>query len=775
MLFVLCAHVVAAVAAVLLARPLGRRVFWLCALAPASAFGYLVASGERAEDLHTETWRWVDDLGLNLTFRLDGFGRVMGLVVSGIGVLVFAYAARYFDRLPAGERDRRFVRFAPALTLFAGAMLGLVWSDSVLTLFICWELTSITSYALIGDKDESPAARSAALQALLTTAMGGLALLGGLVLVGQAAGTFRLSGIIAASPSGGAVNLGLVLIALGAMTKSAQVPFHGWLPKAMAAPTPVSAYLHSATMVKAGIVLLARIAPGFADEGWWTGTLVVVGVATMLVGGVRALRATDLKQVLAFGTISQLGLLVALFSVGEPVTTTAAVVLLVAHALFKAALFMVVGVVDHTLHTRDLRRMDGLARALPAVAAVAAIGAASMAGLPSMFGFVAKEKALEGLLDVERSWHLVATGAITVGSVLTVAYSARFFFGAFGRKRVFERPHDPVDTHHLHPVDPWFLAPAVVLAVPTVVLGFVPGLADHLLSTATTALGGKDLHLKVWHGFNAALGLSAIAVAGGAVLHVARRIVGALLDAGAPAVPSTQRAYESLVVATPVVGRRAAGVVQSGALRVYLGTLLITATVVPSAMLLRSWVWPDDLAWSDHPLQWLLLTVITVAALATVRATRRFAAVVLVGAVGYAMAGLFVLQGAPDLALTQVLIETLSVILFVLVLRHLPDRFRGADEQALSRTERTARVGVAVLSGAVVAVLLLVAGGTRTAPPPSEDYLARSLPDGGGRNVVNVILVDFRGLDTVGEITVLVVTALGVVGLISAGRRAKRS
>jgi multicomponent Na+:H+ antiporter subunit A len=415
MVWVLGAHVLAAVAAAVLAPRLGRHVFWLCALAPLAGVVWLLAAGDSPAD---QRIAWVPDLGLTFTFRVDGFARLMGLVVTGIGVLVFAYAVSYFDGDHSSGKDLQ--RFAPTLTLFAGAMLGIVTSDDVLTLFVFWELTSITSYALIGFDHEQPAARSSALQALLTTGLGGLALLGGLVLLAQEAGTTRLSEIVAASPSGPVVNAGLVLITIAACTKSAQVPFHTWLPRAMAAPTPVSAYLHSATMVKAGVFLLARFTVGFADETWWTTSLVVIGLSTMLVGGVRALRADDLKQVLAFGTIGQLGFLVVLFGVGEPAVTTAGAVMLVAHALFKAPLFMSVGMIDHGVHQRDLTKLSGIGAAMPALATVALVAAASMAGLPPLAGFVGKEKAFDVLLD-----HPWALAGVVAGSILTVAYTAR--------------------------------------------------------------------------------------------------------------------------------------------------------------------------------------------------------------------------------------------------------------------------------------------------------------------------------------------------------------
>ncbi len=772
MIAVLALHGVVALVAVAAAPLLRARVFWLCALAPLVTLGWAATRAGEVLDGRpvTQQVRWVDGLGVDLTFRLDGFGLVMLALVSGIGLLVFVYAASYF---PVDRHD--LARFAPALTLFAGAMLGLVLADGILTLFICWELTSITSYLLIGYEDEKAGARSAALQALLTAGLGGLALLAGLLLVGDTLGTSSLSAMVGADGGhGGVFTAGLVLVLVGCMTKSAQVPFHGWLPRAMAAPTPVSAYLHSATMVKAGVVLLARLSPAVADDaGWWSPTVVTIGVLTMLLGGLRALRATDLKQVLAFGTIGQLGLLFVLFGAGSEATTKAGVVMLVAHALFKAPLFMVVGIVDHTVHSRDLRRFSGLGRALPAVAVLGAVTAASMAGLPPLFGFVGKEKALDTLLELHGGTGVVAVVGVVVGSVLTMAYALRFAWGAFATKRGAEAPLDPVDLHHLHRPGALFLAPAVVLAVACVALGVAPFLLDRTVAAAASALvpGTKAKGLALWHGFNEPLALSAVAVGGGLALFALRRRVDRWLAAAAGRVPSSQHAYEAALKGVPAGGRRVAAVAQSGSLRVYLIVILLTAVGLPGVVLIRDGVWPDGFTGADSPLQWVLLGLIAVAVLATIRVRRRFAAVVLVGAVGYTVSALFVVQGAPDLAVTQVLVETLTVLIFVLVLRHLPERF----EPVRHRVADAWKAGVALATGAFVAGFLLLAGGSRTAPTPADDYLATALPEGGGRNVVNVILVDFRGMDTAGEITVLVVCAIGVVGLIQAGRTASRT
>ncbi|MDP9020709.1 MAG: Na+/H+ antiporter subunit A, partial [Actinomycetota bacterium] len=426
----LALHAALALAATALGRRLGPRVFLVCALAPGATAAWAAARAAGVLDgsAITQVLPWVPGLGLDVSLRLDGFALLMVALVSGIGAVIFAYSRWYFSPRPG------LGRFAGVLTAFAGSMLGVVLADNLLLLYVFWELTSITSYLLIGFEDEKGSARAAALQAILVTSAGGLAMLAGFVILGQAAGTYSLSGILADPPSGGLVGAGLVLVLLGACTKSAQVPFHFWLPAAMAAPTPVSAYLHSATMVKAGVYLIARLAPAFAaGHVFWRPLVMGLGVATMLVGGWRALRQHDLKLLLAHGTVSQLGFMVVLVGAGIPELTFAGAALIVAHGLFKAALFMVAGIVDHQAHTRDLRVLSGLGRRMPAVAAVAAVAAASMAGVPLLLGFLSKEAAYEALLHA----HLgtggsLALAGVVAGSVLTLAYGGRFLLGGFG-------------------------------------------------------------------------------------------------------------------------------------------------------------------------------------------------------------------------------------------------------------------------------------------------------------------------------------------------------
>lgn len=702
---------------------------------------------------------WVDGLGLAVDLRLDGMSATMTLIVSGMGVLTLLYAHSYFE---AGTAD--LGRLAGLLVLFAGAMVGLVQADHLVLLYSCWEITSVTSYLLIGNSHTDANARAAALHALLVTSAGGLAMLGGFVLLGHVAGTYRLSELAAGAPptAGAAVTAALGLILIGAFTKSAQYPFHAWLPGAMAAPTPVSAYLHSATMVKAGVYLIARLAPVFALATIWRPAVLIVGVVTMVAGGLRALRQHDLKLLLAFGTVSQLGLMVVLFGAGTPAATAAGWMLLVAHALFKAALFMVVGVLDRLTGTRDIRELPALGGPWRPVEMASAVSAASMAGLPLAAGFIAKESGYGSLLDGSFSTSDAVLVAVVCGSMLTVAYAIRFHWGAF----IFPRRRAlPGSVAPAPPV--LFSAPVVGLGAATLVLGTFPRLAQGLVTAAARSLdpAAGTVHLALWHGLNAPLALSAITLTGGVVLALADRRTQWVLARGSN-VPRADAAYLGLLHALGATARQVTAVVQNGSLPVYGGVILTTAAVLPATALLRSLGWPGWPA-AGEPADAVIAVVLIGAALGAATTRRRFSAAVFLGAAGYAMAAFFVAYGAPDLALTQIVVETLSTVVFVLVLRRLPERF----ERQSSARRRVVRFGIAGVVGATVFLFAVVAAGDRTTAPVSDEMVARSVPDGHGRNVVNVILVDFRGFDTLGEITVLAVAAIGGVALARVGRR----
>jgi multicomponent Na+:H+ antiporter subunit A len=759
-LALLALHLALALAAPWLGARIGRRVFLVVALAPLATTVWAAtrAAGVVDGDDVVSTTAWVPGLQLTLDLRLDPLALLLVTLIAGVGTLVFLYCAAYFGRTDAGVG-----RFAGVLTGFAGAMLGLVLADDVLLLYVFWELTSVTSFLLIGYSDEQEDSRRAAVQALLVTTFGGLVMLLGLILLSLEAGTTSLSAMLADPPGGTTVAVALVLVLVGAFTKSAQVPFHPWLPAAMAAPTPVSAYLHAAAMVKAGVYLVARLAPAFASVAPWRPLVITVGLATMIVGGYRALRQTDLKRLLAFGTVSQLGFLMVLFGAGTREAAVAGAALLLAHGLFKACLFLTVGVIDHETGTRDLRVLSGLWRRMPVLALTGTLAAASMAGLPPLLGFISKEAAYEAFLHGGPG-DVATLAGLFVGSVLTGAYSARFVWGAFASKPSCE----PTLTAE---APAGLLAPVVLLGQLSLLLGLVPFLADPLVQAygAEYADEPEPYHLALWHGLNTALLLSAVTVGAALLLFLGRdRLRAAQRSAHRVlGVVDADRSYEGTVRGIDRVALRSTAVVQTGSLPVYLGMVLLTLVAVPGVALVADTTVTDDLRAFDTPVQLVVAVVIAAAAVATARAHRRFTAVLFLGAVGYGIAVLFVLQGGPDLALTQFLVETLTLVIFVFVLRRLPAHF----SRRRLRLSQTARMGVALGVGGFVTMAVLVATQARTGPAASQAYLDQAYEEGGGSNVVNVILVDFRGLDTLGEITVLAVAAMGIASLVLSTRR----
>jgi multicomponent Na+:H+ antiporter subunit A len=767
---VLLFHVALGLGLVASGRRLGGRAFAVAALAPLVGFAWAVAHYAMVVDgeVIAEGWTWVPSLGLSIDLRLNGFALLMFLLITGIGLLVQGYARRYF------APDRQGLhRLAGLLLLFTAAMLGVVTAANLLVLYVAWELTSVTSYLLIGWTDTDPKARASALQALLTTGAGGVAMLGGFVLIGESAGTYDLAALAAAPPTGTVVDVGVVLVLLGAFTKSAQFPFSAWLPGAMVAPTPVSAFLHSATMVKAGVYLIALLAPIFATDGIWRPLVLSVGLLTMLTGGWRALRQYDLKRILAYGTVSQLGFMVVLFGAGLPEATVAGVTLLFAHALFKAGLFLVVGVIDHQAHTRDIRALGAYGPGWNGPKVVAIVSGASMAGIPLLFGFVAKELAYDAWLHGELASSGVVLVGIVAGSVLTFAYTARLLLGAFRpgvltERQVVEGPL-PIDAPPAPAVGFWL--PAAVLGTFTAVLGLVPNLASGIVGAAAHSIDPEveHVHLAVWHGFNPALALSGLTV-----------LLGVLLVVGGPAVARLQRtmphpvdgdvAYLGTMRTLNRVADRTTGVMQSGSLPVYLAVILMTAAVLPGWALLQGPA-PDLPPLTSGPGDWAAAALLVCGGAAAAVVRQRMAAVLCLGAVGFGMALVFVLQGAPDLALTQVCVDTIGAVVFVLVLRHLPQRF-GVRATPFGRTLRLAVSG---LVGLFVLGFILVAGDARVDPSISGAFIERALEEGGGRNVVNVVLVDIRGFDTMGEITVLAVAAIGVYALARLSRRERHA
>ncbi|MFE7356066.1 Na+/H+ antiporter subunit A [Streptomyces sp. NPDC057543] len=753
-------HFVLAACARPLVRALGTRAFVVLALPPAAATVWAATQWNTAASGGSVTWswRWMPAYDVTVELRLDALAELMVLLAAGIGTLVLLYCASYFT-----DGTPQLAGFAGNLLAFAGAMLALVLADDLISLYVFWELTTVFSYLLIGYDSEEKHSRRCALQALTVTTLGGLAMFVGFLMIGQSAGTYRISAILADPPATSlAVSVAVVLILCGALSKSAIWPFSLWLPNAMAAPTPVSAYLHAAAMVKAGVYLVARLAPGFADVPVWRPVVIVLGAATMLLGGWRALRLNDLKLVLAYGTVSQLGFLTLLAGVGNRDTALAAAVMILGHALFKAPLFLVTGIVDHAAGTRDLRKLSGVGRALPHVCTVAVLAAASMAALPPLLGFAAKEAAFEALLqgDTADRWAL---GITVAGSALTVAYTVRFVWGAFARK-------PGVEDTPVHRVGPWFLAPPAVLAVCGLVLGPGVGWTDRLLGAYADAFppSAHPYHLSLWHGFGTALLLSAAAMAGGVLLFATRTTVTRL--SRRIAWPTADSVFGHLLLGLERLSLQLTGFVQRGSLSMYLATTLLVMLAGQLTVLGVDRPWHGAAApkvW-DFPLQGAIAVLTCAAALFCLTVSRRMKAVVLAGLTGYGAALLFVVQGGPDLALTQFCVETVSMIVFVLVLRRMPVHF----QESVSSRRRAVRIPVALAAAATLGVVVWVAAAARTAKP-AGGAMVEETAHHGLKDVVATILVDLRAWDTMGESAVLAAAAIGVTSLIYLHRRAE--
>lgn len=752
----------AALLAPLLHRLLPRAAGWLCGLLPLLLCTWFigrikaVSSGE----LLQQSFAWIPSLDISFTLRLDGLSLIFSLLITGIGALVVLYASSYL------HGHRHLGRFYGLILAFMAAMLGTVLAGDLLTLFIFWELTGICSFLLIGFDHSQEASRRAALQALLVTGGGGLALLAGVILLGQAAGSMDLATVLT---SGALLRSHplylpiLLLVLAGAFTKSAQFPFHFWLPGAMAAPTPVSAYLHSATMVKLGIYLLARLSPALGESEEWFFCLALTGGLTMLLGGMTALLRNDLKQILAWSTVAALGALTLLLGLGSPLAVTAAMLFLPVHAFYKSALFLSAGAVDHGAGSRDISRLGGLARSMPWVAAAAGLAALSMAGLPPLAGFIAKELLYETTMQTQR---LVSPATVVafLGSALAVAAAILAgYLPFFGRQR------DPSLEPHRVKAHLWL--PALLPALAGLLIGLFPGLFGRwLVAPAATVVYGSPVpvELALWHGINPVLLLSLATLGAGLGIASVRTPLLRLLHGNGCGNGcgcgwwGAERIYDLLLTGLATTAARVTAVLQSGRLRFYLMAVVgVTVSLIAAAMT-TSFSLPSQLTRPDGGLhEWLTAAVILAGAFMATITTSRLAAVAALGTVGYGVALIYIIFGAPDLAMTQFCIETLSIILFVLVLHKLP-RFTLLS----SSGSRFRDLLVALSIGGIMTMLVLLAIAQPMTPQISSWFLEQSLPLGHGRNVVNVILVDFRALDTLGEITVLAVAALGVYGLL---------
>ncbi|MDT5188637.1 MAG: multicomponent Na+:H+ antiporter subunit [Mycobacterium sp.] len=764
MLAILLAHAAAAALAPVLVHRWGRQAFYPLSLVPLGSLVWVALNwpGRGDATVHLD---WVPELSMNIALRFDALAAIMSVLVLGIGALVLFYCAEYFHHRD-GHTEKRLPSFAAELVAFSGAMFGLVVSDNMLVLYLFWELTTVLSFLLVGHYAERATSRRAATQALLVTTAGGLAMLVGIVILGTTSGTYLLSELVADPPTGLAVSIGVALVLIGALSKSAIVPLHFWLPGAMAAPTPVSAYLHAAAMVKAGVYLVARMTPGFADSPAWRPMVVTLGLVTMLLAGWRAVREYDLKLILAFGTVSQLGLITLMVGAGGGDLMLAGLAMLCAHAMFKAALFMVVGIVDHATGTRDIRRLAWLGERYKPLFIVALAATASMAALPPFLGFVAKEA------DFETLAHSASLGAaapfvlggVVFGSVFTTIYSLRFLYGAFARKGR-PAPSQRVTEIHRPPIT-FLLAPAILAAAGLLVGVWPAGLDQVLDGYADTVPGGADYHLALWHGVNLPLLLSALVLAAGTAAFFARNRLRRARVGYLP-LGNADRIYDAVIRGADVFAVRLTALTQRGSIPATQSVILSTLVLVPVAMLVLGARDRPELRLWDSPLQVVIGTIILAAALSATMLRNRLAAVLLVGVTGYGCGVIFVFHGAPDLALTQFLVETLTLVIFVLVLRTLPAEADAAN----MRRNRMPRALLAVAVGASVTALAAFAMAARTTTP-----IAELLPDaayyrGHGSNTVNVLLVDIRAWDTMGEISVLLVAATGVASMVFRHRR----
>lgn len=758
MLELLLAGYGVAFAAPFLYRRLGERAGLILALLPLALFSWFIAHYPQvaAGEAVRQGLVWVPSMGVSFSFLLDGLALTFALIITLVGAAVFLFAGEYMH----GSADTG--RLYGWLAAFMTSMLGVVLADNLLLLFIFWELTSVTSWMLIGFKHESAESRRSALQALLVTGGGGLALLAGFILLGNVSGSYELSALkgagalVIAHPHYPAI---VLLLLLGAFTKSAQFPFHFWLPNAMAAPTPVSAYLHSATMVKAGVYLLARLNFELGGTPLWQNSMLLAGTATMLFSALLSFRQTDLKKLLAYSTLSVLGTLVMLLGIGSKLAVKAFFLYLVAHSLYKATLFLVAGTIDHATGSRDVRQLGGLGRSMPFTAVSAALASASMMGVLPLVGFIGKETLYEALLELP-GWRAALIGIAVLANALLVVVSLlvgfKPFWGRAGAAGL--QGHDPS----------WrMLAGPALLALIGLFGGLFPNLLfPALLAQSASAIIAEALQvqLKLWHGFNLVLLLSGATLVAGAGLSLFRAGMPLrLMELRAPSLLLPSAWYEAALSGMLRLAAKQTGFFQNGYLRNYIIVIVLATVVLASAALVAA-------AGALPPLPPLRFTsyeavlaiIITAATAMLLRASSRLSAIVAIGVLGFAIGIIFIIYGAPDVAMTTFAIETLNVILFVLVLSRLP-RFASLSVRA----NRLRDAVIAASVGVFMTMTVLYATSFDLQSDLKRYFAESSLPLGKGSNVVNVILVDFRALDTLGEITVLAVAAIGVFALLN--------
>ena len=716
---------------------------------------------------------WIPSLGINLDFHLDGLSLLFVLLISGIGTLVVLYSIFYLSR------SEQLGHFYVYLLMFMTAMLGVVLSDNVFVLYTFWELTSISSFLLIGYWHHNERSRYGALKSMLITVFGGLSMLGGLLMLTVLSGTASIQGMIAkadvilASPY---MPLVLVFILLGAFTKSAQFPFHIWLPDAMEAPTPVSSYLHSATMVKAGIYLIARFSPVFSQYDWFVITVSVVGTITLCWGSYMAVRQTDLKTILAFSTISQLGMIMAMLGFGTKLAVFAAVFHILNHATFKGSLFMITGAVDHEAGTRDMRKLGGLVAFMPFTAALALFGTFAMAGIPLPFlnGFYSKELFFDSVIHLENSSNAILNTvvmllpyAVVAGSIFTFVYSMYYFFGVFfGKNKTDALSKTPHEAPLGMLIAPFILVAGIIL------IGLFPNsvngsLLEHAAAAVLGTAPSHNIDIHFWHNFSQAFIMTMIVAVAGTILAATRARwtdVYQLL----PGRLSFNRVYDWLLERLQIVSRRVTHIYMTGSVRHYM-LIILGATLLGTFLVMFTTggvhIRFNDLA-PVSLLEVIIVVMMVIAAVATLFAKNNLTAILILGVVGFGTAMLFVIYRAPDLALTQLVIETITVAIFLLTFYHLPKLRKRED----TKREKTINLIISVGFGAMMTLVGIFSFSSESFAKISDYFIETSHSIGGGNNIVNVILVDMRGFDTLFEITVLGIAALAVFALIKFNR-----
>lgn len=736
----------------------------ISALIPISLFIYFLSFISQVSngEIITQKISWIPSFGVDLSFRLDGLALLFTLMITGVGSLVFLYTAAYL------KGHQYLDRFYGYLSLFMAAMLGLVLSDNLMSLFIFWELTSISSFFLIGFNNDAKDSRKSALTALGVTGIGGLLLLGGTVLLGHITGTYEISEMLSQTDviqSHPYYSLAAILIFAAAFTKSAQFPFHFWLPGAMKAPTPVSTYLHSATMVKAGIYLLFRLSPVLGGTELWHTTLISFGAVTMLYSAFHIIFRTDLKGILAYSTISALGILVFLIGIGTEAALIAAAIFIIVHALYKASLFLITGIIDHETGTRDVTKLAGLRKVLLPVAIAGFIAALISGGVPPSIGFLGKDLIYEATLGSQNA--ILLTG-------LAILTNALLFYGGFvaGVKPFMGKL--PQKFEKIHMPSPLMWVPPLVMVVLGVIFGLVPSLLDTAFAKPIVQVmfdKPEDFHLKLWHGFNTVLGLSALTLAVGVTLYFvikpsyAKEKFIQKLDFIAPKdlILKASSAFESF-------GKQWTNFFQNGYLRDYVGIVVVVIIGLVGYLLFSDF----QLRIDYHSLSKVTVYEIAIiimmfsAIIYTVFTNSRLAAVASMGIIGFAFSLLFLFYSAPDLAMTQFSVDTLTVILFVLVLYKLPKYLK------LTKSKSRIKHGVlATVFGSLITVLVLKVLAEPKNNEVSQYYAENAYKLAQGKNIVNVILVDFRGADTLIEISVLIVAALGVFSLLKLRLKSK--